>query len=199
MAGDDHMTANYPVAANLATTLCCHAGGQWREVAGRDCYMEAKIPTLRGLCGLLLVSLATVCLGQEKEPHLRGVLQPPAGVFESVEKFEGYPLFILHFETNGTYRVQCSDPDPVQGIDGGGFFKYQGTESGVWRWEPQSHEIVLKATKTSHMARWFPHVFKIPQDRFERLEAVNPPPKGPQNRWPLWLPLTSPYFNRKVT
>ena len=26
------MQANYPVAANLATTLCCHAESQLREV-----------------------------------------------------------------------------------------------------------------------------------------------------------------------
>jgi len=162
-------------------------------------YMKARFPTFRGLCGLLLFGLAGLCPAQDKDQHPSGVLQSATGFFESEEKFDERPLFILHLETNGTYHMQCNEPDRVQGIDGGGLFSYQGTEIGTWRWEPQTREIVLKATKASHMAHWFPRIFKIPQGRPERLEAINPPPVGPQDSQPLWQPLASPYFSRKAT
>jgi len=175
-----------------------HIVRRGRRATDQRRYMKTLFPAFRALYGLLLLSLVTVCLAQQKDRQPSSLPQPATGIFESEDKFDGHPLFILHLETNGTYQVQCNQPEYVQGIDGGGLFSYQGKESGTWRWEPQSHQIVLKATKASHMAQWFPHVFKIPEDESVRLEAVNPPPQGPQNGRPLWLPLVSPYFHRKV-
>jgi hypothetical protein len=127
------------------------------------------------------------------------VLDATSGTFESEEKKGERPLFILKLETNGTYQVQCNQVDRVQGIDGGGIFGHQGGESGTWRLEPQTRQIVLQATNVVHMARWFPHTFKASQEKSDSLEAINPPPKGPQNGQPIWLPLSSPYFHKKVT
>jgi hypothetical protein len=168
-------------------------------IGGLNRYMKDRFPIFPGVCSFLLLGLAMVSPAQEIDRPSGGVPQLATGIFESQAKLGEHPLFILHLETNGTYHVQCNEPDRVQGIDGGGLFSYQGTESGTWRWEPQTHRVVLKATKTGHMARWFPHVFEISQDRSERLGAINPPPEGPQNGWPLWMPLESPYFNRKGT
>ena len=161
--------------------------------------MKPRFAVIQRLLGLLLLSLAPLCPAQDKDGHPGGVLQSLAGVFESEEQFAGVPLFAPQLDTNGTYQVKCSEPDRVQGIDGGGLFSYQGIESGTWRWEPQRQELVLTAAKTSHMAHWFPHIFEIPQDGSARLEAVSPPPERPQNGGPLWVPLVSPYFHRKAS
>ena len=156
---------------------------------------------MRGSVCLFLLSCA-VCVSpaQEQKLNTKPAPRPPTGVFESVEKFtrgtNSPPLFTLHLETNGTYRVECSMPDFVQGIDGGGAFCYTGRESGAWEWDSQNLQIVLKVNKSDHMSRWFPRVLRASERDLDRLEAVNIAPQGTQTSGHLWLPLFPASFNR---
>lgn len=160
---------------------------------------------MRGLLfAILLLCAAAACQAEDKQSQRGGMLRPPSGIFQSEARFHpggtstnGVPLFTLNLDTNGTYRTECSMPDYVQGIDGGGLFSYRGTESGTWQWDPQNRQIVLKVTQSSHMSRCFPQILKLDEHNF-RLEAINLPPRGPQPGGPLWLPLLPASFHRKI-
>jgi hypothetical protein len=142
-----------------------------------------------------------------RHPSLTNSLQTLTGIFESAvhgDIFFGMtnaePLFTLTLATNGTYFVFCASADVEPNIDGGRkLFSRPGNEFGTWRWDREHSEVVFTATNRSHMTRMFPTHIKVDQSNLNRLTAINtPPPKGLLISERPWVPLSPPYFYRKV-
>jgi hypothetical protein len=142
------------------------------------------------LVSVWLVGVPCLSHAQQQAIQAPAGLYPPVGIFESDQsssagwptsswavgapRRNGVPLFTFELATNETYRVDCSEPHITQGIDGGGLYAYPGLELGTWRWNPQSHQLVLTATNSSHMASAFPRTLCPDKANPDRLEAVGP-------------------------
>jgi len=52
----------------------------------------------------------------------------------------GYPIFTLRLETNGTYYAEAAAPRCSQGIDAAGLL-VSGVARGTWKWDAQNREF----------------------------------------------------------
>jgi len=174
-------------------------------------YMRAATVRVVRYLFMLLLCVQGLCQTPEQAPLRRpsvDSLQILAGTFESAVRGDslfrdrtstnGVPLFTLMLMTNGTYSVFCASVFIVPLIDGGGSV-VPGYEFGTWRWVDRHHfEVVFTATNRSHMAEAFPtHMGMDPRD-MNRLTAINSPPSTNLTVRHPWVPLSPPYFYRKV-
>jgi hypothetical protein len=174
--------------------------------------------TLRAAVGLAQYAFLTLLCAQalcqtaeqaSDRPLVADSLETLAGIFESAVRGDSFfgggttnaaPLFTVTLGTNGTYFVFCARVDIEPGIDGGKSFLRPGNEFGTWRWDRGYSEVVFTATNRIHMTRVFPTHMKVEQRPVNRLTAINAPPSKDlliTERCP-WVPLSPPYFYRKV-
>ncbi len=174
-------------------------------------YMRAAGVRVWCMFGLLLC-VQGLCQTSEQTPwHQLSVnsLQILVGTFESAVRGDslfgdrtstnGVPLFTLTLETNGTYSVFCARVFIVPLIDGGGSV-VPGYEFGAWRRGGDRYhpEVVLTATNRTHMAEAFPTHMRVDLRDLNRLTAINIPPSTNLMLWHPWVPLSPPYFYRKL-
>ena len=202
----------YPTAANLAMTRRCQADDQLRRVADWTCYMGGARVRIVPCLFWFLLCVQGICQTSEQAPLHRpsslNSLEILAGTFESAVRGDSLfgdrtstnslPLFTLTLETNGTYSVFCASVFIVPLIDGGGSI-VPGYEFGRWKWVDRHHfEVVFTATNRIHMAEAFPTHMRVDLRDLSRLTAINTAPPKDRTIPHPWVPLTPPYFYRKV-
>ena len=157
---------------------------------------------------LLLLCAQGLCETPEpSNPPLADSLKPLVGTFESAARRDsffaggasrnGVPLYTLTLKTNGTYFVFCASVFVAARIDEDDSV-VPGYEFGIWRWDLHDSEVVLTSTNRSHVNLVFPRHMKVDRRDLNRLTAVDTaPPKDLTIPRP-WVPLTPPYFYRKI-